>query len=1105
MGGLANRRERRRVHSLFGAFVIALIMVSSSVFVMFSIVSPNVSAAGWNIQVLAGGSGDQAAGFFPSLKLDSLGRPHIAFGAAKPGGYELRYASWTGSTWQFETADPSVILGEKVSLALDSQDQPHVAYRDEVNQVLKYSHKEGGIWYYEVVDNQGNVGYQPSLAIDSLDRPHIAYQWVAPLAVNWSIRYAIHNGTGWDISTLSSLDTFGSYTGQFGLSLALDSSDRPRIAYSNYALHFAYWSGSSWVDEVVEHIIGGGETGDLPSMVLDSTQTPHVSFRRVTPDDRLEYATRGLLGWMAQSVDYPWRGTYSSIAVDTLNRPHIAYTAGEHNTPPPLLYYAEWNGMSWVLATVDTQEGTWYPLSIAVDGCDGVHIAYEWINATASELRYAYRGGLDATPPSSSATLTGMYWRNSSPLVVDASASDSCSGVASVTLWYRQSVDNSTWGLWTQYSTLASAPWSWSFTFPDGEGYYEFYTTSVDNVGNTEPPPLSADSIAGYDITPPVSAALPTSPYWYSSPPMVVNATATDSLSGVAEVTMLYSYAPLDNSSWTLWTPLETKTAGPWSWTFPFPDGEGHYKFHTIARDVARNVEGRKDYAEAIAGYRVPPDYAPVSLLPSSPATIGLSLPLQMSIEVLNAGGFENVTSTLAFYNESRPSSPFFTAEIPSIPAGIISGPFTANWTSPATPCTCRVVANVDYYDNMTESNETNNNYTWTFNVVPGPVTSLVIGQPNYIAATAYVRSSTPLDLSALDQSSSGINHTWYRIDNVTWIEHSFSFFLSGEGNHYVEYYSEDNVGNVEDISWRVLRVDNTPPATTLSIGDPKYLVGGNFTKSSTPLTLHADDGGLMPVGTNSTFYRLWNGTWSQWREYTSSFSLVGRDGMWFVEFLSFDFLGNREAVQNVTLVLDNAAPSLSIDPEESTVLVNTHFTISADDGQGSGVASVEYRTDGGDWTPYSSSFTLGIGHHLIEYRSSDNLNNSVEKSLPVEVVGSETPPEGRVEFNYKPLVALLFSVILIFAAAYSARKRPLPWGNGQRKRFLLSWAVLALPFISAEAATGLISIYFEPLRIPPLVGWGTGVDSAILAVGLLFSLLRTTRKSLGDKEKSAV
>ena len=143
-------------------------------------------------------------------------------------------------------------------------------------------------------------------------------------------------------------------------------------------------------------------------------------------------------------------------------------------------------------------------------------------------------------------------------------------------------------------------------------------------MGNVEPPPAAADAIEGYDSTPPVSTALPTSPYWHTSPSIVVDATATDNLSGVEDVTLLHSHASLDNSTWSQWTSAGTKTIQPWSWSFTFQDGEGHYKFHTIARDVAGNAETDKTTAEAVAGYRHLPDYAPADPLPSPPITTGL-------------------------------------------------------------------------------------------------------------------------------------------------------------------------------------------------------------------------------------------------------------------------------------------------------------------------------------------------------------------------------------------------------------------------------------------------------------------------------------------------
>jgi hypothetical protein len=340
-----------------------------------------------------------------------------------------------------------------------------------------------------------------------------------------------------------------------------------------------------------------------------------------------------------------------------------------------------------------------------------------------------------------------------------------------------------------------------------------------------------------------------------------------------------------------------------------------------------------------------------------------------------------------------------------------------------------------------------------------------------------YVRSSTPLDLSVVDQSGTGINHTRYRIDNVTWTEYSSSFFLSGDGNHYIEWYSEDNVGNVEVVSWRVLRADDTSPATPISIGEPKYLTGGNFVNSSTPLTLSAVDGG---VGSNSTFYRLWDDSWSQWRDYSTSFSLAGRDGTMYVEFLSFDYLGNEEAVRNETLILDDTPPVTTISPA-------VPFTLTATD-EGCGVNVTMYRIDGGSWAVYSGGFTLPDGEHTIYYYSIDNLGNiEQEKSLVVR-------PTIEVAVNYKPIVALVFAIILLIAGVWSSRKRP--WKGGKdtmavAKVFMLT----SMPFILAEAATGAVSLATGLLSIPPLLGAGSAVDAAILVAGLVIAGVRALRE----------
>ena len=65
-----------------------------------------------------------------------------------------------------------------------------------------------------------------------------------------------------------------------------------------------------------------------------------------------------------------------------------------------------------------------------------------------------------------------------------------------VTLWYRYSTDNITWGTNISFATDSSCPWEYQFNFTNGSGYYQFYSigksTQCGNI--TEYPPLTADT-----------------------------------------------------------------------------------------------------------------------------------------------------------------------------------------------------------------------------------------------------------------------------------------------------------------------------------------------------------------------------------------------------------------------------------------------------------------------------------------------------------------------------------------------------------------------------------------------------------------------------------
>jgi hypothetical protein len=78
-----------------------------------------------------------------SVSVDSRGNPWITYSDEKT----LRLAIWTGSRWQIEAVVEDAglqTLGQLVSLKLDSQDQPHIAYFQVTSQrppegIVKYA------------------------------------------------------------------------------------------------------------------------------------------------------------------------------------------------------------------------------------------------------------------------------------------------------------------------------------------------------------------------------------------------------------------------------------------------------------------------------------------------------------------------------------------------------------------------------------------------------------------------------------------------------------------------------------------------------------------------------------------------------------------------------------------------------------------------------------------------------------------------------------------------------------------------------------------------------------------------------------------------------
>jgi len=112
---------------------------------------------------------------------------------------------------------------------------------------------------------------------------------------------------------------------------------------------------------------------------------------------------------------------------------------------------------------------------------------------------------VDIVDPTSHVNPIAPYWQAGSSVTVTSTATDTDGPIAEVSLEYRFSSDNVTFGSWTGFDTDYTSPWSWDFDFPDGNGYYEFYSYAVDEEGNGEVGSATAEATCAYDGTPPTA------------------------------------------------------------------------------------------------------------------------------------------------------------------------------------------------------------------------------------------------------------------------------------------------------------------------------------------------------------------------------------------------------------------------------------------------------------------------------------------------------------------------------------------------------------------------------------------------------------------------
>jgi len=227
-------------------------------------------------------------------------------------------------------------------------------------------------------------------------------------------------------------------------------------------------------------------------------------------------------------------------------------------------------------------------------------------------------------------------------------------------------------------------------------------------------------------------------------------------------------------------------------------------------------------------------------------------------------------------------------------------------------------------------------------------------------APSNWVHGPVSLHIDATD-TQSGIASIVYSTDDSTpTIPYGSAVTVSSDGTTTVRYTATDKLGYATSGSATV-RIDNTAPVS--SDNAPTEWIAG-----TAHVTLTSTD---ALSGVSGIVYSL---DGSEATTYAGPIAVSG-EGTHYLNYAATDVVGNVEGTRTATMHIDDTAPITTCDAKDSYVESAT-ISISPVDSL-SGVATTEWRVDGGTWTSGTVAVSSVIGTHILEYRATDTVGNT--------------------------------------------------------------------------------------------------------------------------------
>lgn len=322
-------------------------------------------------------------------------------------------------------------------------------------------------------------------------------------------------------------------------------------------------------------------------------------------------------------------------------------------------------------------------------------------------------------------------------------------------------------------------------------------------------------------------------------------------------------------------------------------------------------------------------------------------------------------------------------------------------------------------------------------------------------------------------------------------------------GTYTFKILANDTSGNWAEVTDSFVILDSTPPVidNIMDQPDPQEIfnsvniscnVTDNYQLSKVIVEIHDPDGD--PIGNFSMIHDAiignfyWNQTYNNLGTYSftiwtndTSGNLASYQETFQIKTTFPPVIQNVAVKSDPPIVGGEVAILASITDEDTSPLdLTVRINITSMGGVPLGNFSMIYNSTEYKFK-YSSDFDT-TGTYSFEIWANDPDDNWASENGTFEIEPAKEPEE----YNWKPVIALIFTVILLIIGLVVVYNRPMKFTGELSKDRWYSFFFGVLPFACAEAITGIISFFTGLLAVPPILGLGMIVDLTILIIGLI-------------------